>query len=43
VAPLPHLFREQLKGAGAIEDLFRHFDAVLTAKGLTCPSSSDRA
>ena len=27
------LYREQLKRAGAIEDLFRRFDAVLTAKG----------
>jgi IS5 family transposase len=28
------LYREQLKQAGAIEDLFRRFDAVLAAKGL---------
>jgi transposase, IS5 family len=27
------LYREQLKRAGAIESLFRRFDAVLTAKG----------
>ena len=27
------LYREQLKRAGAIDTLFRHFDAVLTAKG----------
>lgn len=27
------LYREQLKRAGAIDELFRHFDAVLSAKG----------
>jgi IS5 family transposase len=32
------LYREQLKQAGAIEDLFRCFDAVLAAKGLLAMS-----